>query len=382
METRSFLVVDDDPAERSILIDTITFAFPGADVRQVGDPGKVLGFIAEFKFDCILMDYNMPQMDGLSLAQKLRAHSPYVPLVMVTGVGDETLAADAVRSGISEYIPKSRINPESVRRAVSRAIHDNAQAQTIAEQRNELESFAYALAHDFKQPVRQIRTFTRLIENELKPGDDQELQQHLTFLSEAARRLGNLVDVMAQYTLLSKVPQLGEVNLTKVIREVRDALAAFIAERGAELVIGELPIIRGNETLMIQVIQNLVVNGIVYNRSMVPRVEISGEVKDGRCLIAVRDNGIGIESQYLNEIFTPLKRLHPSSEFPGSGLGLTLARKAVVQQGGRIWCKSEVGNGTTFYIDCEYWQAKEELRAAMCDAARASLPAGAMDRCG
>jgi len=84
-----------------------------------------------------------------------------------------------------------------------------------------------------------------------------------------------------------------------------------------------------------------------------------------RCLIAVRDNGIGIEAQYLNEIFTPLKRLHASSEFPGTGLGLTLARKAVVQQGGRIWCKSEVGKGTTFYIDCEYSQPRMGMRAAV-----------------
>ena len=367
METQNFLVliIDDDPTERSILMDTIMVAFPNAEVRQIGDPEKVLGLIGEFKFSCVLMDYNMPQMDGLSLARMMRAHSPYLPLVMVTGVGDETLAADAVRSGVSDYIPKSRINPDAVRRAVSRAIHENEQARTIAEQRDELESFAYALAHDFKQPIRQIRTFTKLIENELKPGDDQELQQHLTFLSEAARRLGNLVDVMAQYTLLSKIPQLGEVNFTKVISEVRDAIAAFLAERRGELVMGELPKIRGNETLMIQVIQNLVVNGMIYNKSRVPRVEVSGEVQDSRCLISVRDNGIGIEAQYLNEIFTPLKRLHPASEFPGTGLGLTLARKAVVQQGGRIWCKSEVGKGTTFYIDCEYWQPKMAMRAAV-----------------
>ena len=99
METKTFLVVDDDPAERSILADTIKAAFPGADVRQMGDPDRVLGLIGECEFDCVLMDYNMPQMDGLALAKALRALSPYLALVMVTGVGDETLAADAVRSG-------------------------------------------------------------------------------------------------------------------------------------------------------------------------------------------------------------------------------------------------------------------------------------------
>src|SRR5258705_11537275 len=192
------------------------------------------------------------QVTDMPRPSTLGEKSPYLPLVMVTGVGDETLAADAVRSGVSDYIPKSRINPDSVRRAVSRAIHENEQEKTIVEQRNELESFAYALAHDFKQPIRRIRTFTKLIENELKPGDNQEMQQHLTFLSEAARRLGNLVDVMAQYTPLSKVPQLGAVDLAKVIHEVGHAVPPFIPKLRGELVMGALPKVWGNETLMIQ----------------------------------------------------------------------------------------------------------------------------------
>src|SRR5215470_14339981 len=364
-QSESFLVIDDDPVEREILVETIKNAFPGGNVRQATDPHEAETLCTEHKFDCVLLDFNMPQMDGVSLSRRLRAHAPYLPLVLVTGVGDEVLAANALRSGISDYIPKSRINNDSMRRAVSRAIHITTQARVIDEQRNELESFAYALAHDFKQPIRQIRTFTKLISSELKADEDEEMKQHLTFLSEAARRLGNLVDVMAQYTLLSKVPEVGEIEFAKIIGEVRGLLATYIADRRADLVVvGDVPKIRGNETLMIQVIQNLVVNGLTYNRSETPRVEISGEHEDDRYLIAVRDNGIGIEPEYLTEIFNPLKRLHPASEYPGSGLGLTLARKAMVQQGGRIWCKSEVGNGTTFYLDCEPHQPRMDLRSA------------------
>jgi hypothetical protein len=96
-------------------------------------------------------------------------------------------------------------------------------------------------------------------------------------------------------------------------REVHESLSAYLVERRAELIVGELPTIRGNETLMTQVIQNLIINALTYNKSRTPRVEISGEAQGDRCLIAIRDNGIGIEPQYLNEIFSPLKRLHPSS---------------------------------------------------------------------
>jgi len=352
MPAQSFLVVDDDHSEREILVETIKRAFQAAAVQAAADHKEALALCAEHNFDCVVLDFSMPQMDGLTLSHKLRAQAPYLPLVLVTGVGDEVLAASSVRRGVSDYIPKSRVNQESMRRAISRAIHITTQARVIDEQRNELESFAYALAHDFKQPIRQIRTFTKLIMNDLKADENEEMRQHLVFLGEAARRLGDLVDVMAQYTLLSKVPEVGEIDLTKIVNDVRESLSTHIAEKRAELVIGEVPKIRGNETLMTQVIQNLVVNALTYNKSRVPRVEISGEHQNGRGLIAVRDNGIGIEPQYLSEIFNPLKRLHASSEFPGSGLGLTLARKAMVQQGGKIWCTSEVGEGTTFFLDC------------------------------
>src|SRR6185295_10437450 len=133
----------------------------------------------------------------------------------------------------------------------------------------------YALAHDFKQPIRQIQTFAKLILGDFGGGGSGEVRQHLGFLSDAARRLGNLVDVMSQYTLLSKAPDLGRCDLTKVVAEVRASLASYIEERGGVLVADNMPTIIGNETLMIQVIQNLVVNGLKYNKSVAPRVEIA-----------------------------------------------------------------------------------------------------------
>ncbi len=99
--------------------------------------------------------------------------------------------------------------------------------------------------------------------------------------------------------------------------------------------------LHGNETLMIQVLQNLIVNGLRYNKSKVPRVDVSANSEDESWVIEVRDNGIGIAPEYQAEIFKPLIRLHSHKEYPGSGLGLTLARKAIVAQKGEIWCESE-----------------------------------------
>src|ERR1700753_2768262 len=105
----------------------------------------------------------MPGMDGLACAKHLRSAHPHLPIVMSTGHGDEMLAAHAITHGITDYIPKSRITGPSLCRVVENGIRLTAQARVIEEQRSELENFAFALAHDFKQPIRQILTFSSLV---------------------------------------------------------------------------------------------------------------------------------------------------------------------------------------------------------------------------
>ena len=348
---KSVLVVDDSDAEREIVALTLGAAFPEIQVRMAAHPAIAREMCGQEGFDCVILDYNMPQTDGVTLAGELKASSTYLPIILMTSVGDEMLAAEALRSGISDYIPKSRITAESIRRIVDRSIHVCGQAKLIDEQRGELENFAYALAHDFKQPIRQITTFTQMISEEIAPDEHEALRQHLTFLGDAARRLGKLVDVMSQYTLLNQPPDLADVDLSEVLATVRSSLGPYLADRGGELIVPpKAPKVRGNETLMTQVIQNLVTNGLLYNQSSTPKVEVTARRRHDTWDIAIADNGVGIEAEYLADIFKPLVRLHTASEYPGSGLGLTLARKAVLAQKGLIWCESRIGHGSVFHL--------------------------------
>jgi signal transduction histidine kinase len=348
---KALLVVDDSEADREIIALTLGAAFPRAVVRRVDNPLAAKEMCAEQTFDCVLTDYNMPDMDGVTLAGELRTANPYLPIILMTNFGDEMLAAEALHSGVSDYIPKARITAESIQRVVGRSIHVCVQARLIDEQRTEIENFAYALAHDFKQPIRQIMTFSQLIAEEAQAHEVDRIGQHLTFLGDAARRLGKLVDVMLQYTLLNEPPQLEDVDLGRVLASVKTSLSPYLAERGAELATQPRTVrIRGNETLLTQVLQNLVMNGLQYNRSAVPRVEVRTRARDGHWVIEVKDNGLGIEPEYLADIFKPLVRLHTAAEYAGSGLGLTLARKAVVAQKGVIWCESTPGLGSVFHV--------------------------------
>jgi signal transduction histidine kinase len=348
---QSLLIIDDSEAERELIALALDAAFPGVNVRRCAYPMLAKQVCREQDFDCVLLDYNMPLLDGLALAGELRAAFAYLPIILLTSVGDEMLAARALRSGVSDYLPKSRVSAYSMRRTVDRSIQACRQSRVIDEQRGELENFAYALAHDFKQPIRQITTFTQLISAEIRDGEAGEIQQHLTFLGDAAARLGKLVDMMSQYTLLNQSPELADVDLNRVVASVRASLAPYLAERGAEFVSPhKAPTIRGNETLMTQVIQNLVINALHYNKSSVPRVELTAKRRAGQWFIEISDNGVGIEAEYLAEIFKPLVRLHTASEYAGSGLGLTLARKAVLSQNGAVWCESTPGVGSVFHI--------------------------------
>jgi signal transduction histidine kinase len=352
MPNPSLLVVDDSKAELEIMALTLEAAVPDAMVSLAEGPLKARAMCEEQSFDCVLVDYNMPQMDGLTLTRELRAADPYLPIILMTSVGNEMLAAEALRSGVSDYIPKSRVTTEAIRRTIDRCRHACAQARLIDEQRSELENFAYALAHDFKQPIRQITTFAQLVSMEIGDSQRGDVQQHLKFLSDAAGRLGKLVDVMSQYTLLHQSPELAETDLSEVVDSVRTLLASYLAERGGAFIApAQTTVIHANETLMTQVLQNLVFNGLLYNRSPTPRVELKvRRSDDDDWLLSVSDNGLGIEASRLDEIFNPLVRLHNASEYAGSGLGLTLARKAVLAQGGDIWCESVVGEGSTFHI--------------------------------
>jgi signal transduction histidine kinase len=361
---QSLLIVDDSEAERRLMALTLCAAFPEADVLSAAHPALAKEMCATQAFDCVLMDYNMPDMDGLMLAHQLRAEHRYMATVLMTSFGDEMLAAEALRSGISDYIPKSRITQESLQRMVGRSIHTCSQARLIDEQREELENFAYALAHDFKQPIRQIITFSEIISQTVGPSGNAEMRRHLRFLIDAASRLGRLVDVMSQYTLLNQPPALSNIDLNRVVDSVRTSLGPFLAERQGEFVaIGCAHIVRGNETLMTQVLQNLVINGLRYNKSRTPRVELSVRRKDGQWIIDVADNGVGIDAGYLTEIFKPLVRLHNASEYPGSGLGLTLARKAMLAQRGAIWCESTPGGGSVFHVQAPAARASRKADA-------------------
>ena len=123
-----------------------------------------------------------------------------------------------------------------------------------------------------------------------------------------------------------------------------------IEENNAIITHDPLPIINGNEKLKVQLFQNLIANAIKYRSQKTPRIHISATKETNHYLFSIKDNGIGMDSEHLNRIFTIFQRLHGRDEYEGTGIGLAIAQKIVHQQGGQIWAESEPGKGSTFYF--------------------------------
>ena len=184
----------------------------------------------------------------------------------------------------------------------------------------------------------------------MEAGETEDAAKHLNYLSSSARRLSALVDMMSQYTLLNKKIEPELVRVGSVVDGVIESLGTYIQERKGEVrVVGDSFII-GNGVFLHQVLQNLIVNGFKYNGSYKPEVVITTTSEATMCVIRVADNGIGIARDYIEQVFQPLARLHTSSEYSGTGLGLTMARKAAAAQGGTIFCQSELGVGSEFVV--------------------------------
>ncbi len=134
------------------------------------------------------------------------------------------------------------------------------------------------------------------------------------------------------------------------IKQVLSNLELFIKENKAAISHNPLPEVMADSTQLTQVFQNLVVNGIKFHGEETPKIHISAEKKAREWIFSVQDNGIGIDPQYSEKIFEVFKRLHKKEEYPGTGIGLAVCKKIIERHGGRIWVKSELGKGATFYF--------------------------------
>jgi light-regulated signal transduction histidine kinase (bacteriophytochrome) len=221
----------------------------------------------------------------------------------------------------------------------------------VAEQREELENFVDVLVHDLKAPIRSVILMSGMMERSVQEGKQKEIVETCGIVGKAAQRMGQLIEALYQYTQREQRVVFEAVSMEQVVTNSLLNLEHAIQERGAHVTHGELPVVCGNSPQLIQLLQNLVGNGIKYCDAKIPTIYVSATTHEGGIwLFSVSDNGIGIPKEYHRRIFEPFKRACNESKYEGTGLGLATCRKIVERHHGSIWCDSKEGDGTTFFF--------------------------------
>jgi light-regulated signal transduction histidine kinase (bacteriophytochrome) len=224
-------------------------------------------------------------------------------------------------------------------------------SEELARSNRELEQFAYVASHDLQEPLRTLASYAKLLSRRYGGQLDEKGNRFIQYISEEAVRMQVLINDLLRYSQVGRQAQtFAPCDCSMVFDVVLRRLDRAIANSGATITHGELPIIMADENQMVQLLQNLISNAIKYRSRQPPVIHLSAESQEQQWLFGVRDNGIGLDVKYAERIFVIFQRLHTQEEYSGTGIGLAIAAKIVERHGGRIWVESEVGKGSTFYF--------------------------------
>lgn len=219
----------------------------------------------------------------------------------------------------------------------------------------DLEQFAYVASHDLQEPLRIVTSYIRLLEEHFGDSLDDKATQYFGFVVESARRMRRLIKDLLSYSRVdTNAWSLEAVDSGEVVRRSVENLGVAIEESGADITWDSLPPVLADEVQAVQVFQNLISNAIKFRREEALRIHIEGKVDGGDVVFCVGDNGIGIAEEFHDRIFDIFQRLNDSTDYEGTGIGLSLVKRIVERHGGHVWLDSKVGTGTKFYFTLPY----------------------------
>ena len=365
--------------------------------------------LAEFDFALILMDVKMPNLNGFETASLIyeREKLKHIPIIFITAnnYGEENIFK-GYRAGAVDYIYKP-VNPELLRAkvsvfvdlykknhqllaqeqklvAINKSLELEIKERKTSEEKinelnrkllenisrlesanKELDLFAFMASHDLQAPLRKIRMFSdRLVLNFSNSlGDDGKM--YLTRIQHVCKRMQDLINDILEFSRISSEKDLFQsMDLNVLLQEVVLEMDSVIHENKARIIAENLPAIPVNPVLVRPLFFNLLSNALKYRKKQIdPVIRIHSEInletngvnnnKESSlkyCRIFVEDNGIGFDQKYAEEIFDMFRRLHPSAEFEGTGIGLALCKKIVEKHNGYISARSKIDEGSTFII--------------------------------
>ncbi len=375
MKSINILLVDDDDVDRMMIMRMLDSCDFESKVIETDTAQSGLDAFRNGKFDCVLLDYGLPGMNGSEVLEQMTNGSESgKAIIMLTGQGNEDIAAHVLKNGAKDYLAKGSMNTGALQRAILNAIekttleHDLALQREKLEQSNqELEQFAYVASHDLQEPLRIITSFLQLLEKRYKGKLDEKADKYIHFAVDGAQRMQTMISSILELSRIGRRDSdISNFDAEDALTAAIGNLTIAIDESQSQITHDPLPQISGSINRITQLFQNLVGNAIKYRGDAAPEIHVTAEpILEGadenstfstsiQCQtvwrFAVIDNGMGMDQEFHDRAFLMFQQLQAREEGKGVGIGLALCKKIVETHRGRIWFESIQGEGTSFFF--------------------------------
>jgi PAS domain S-box-containing protein len=233
-------------------------------------------------------------------------------------------------------------------------------SEDLARSNTELAQFAYVASHDLQEPLRMMTSYVQLLEMRYKGKLDGDADEFIGYVVEGTKRMKQLLTALLDCSRVgTRDHTLQTVECEKVLENALQNLKMVLDETKGTVTHDPLPAIMADSTQMVQLFQNLICNGLKFHGPQPPLIHVSAKQEGTNWIFSFQDNGIGIDPLYFEKIFVLFQRLHGRDKYPGTGIGLTIAKKIVQRHGGQIWVESEKEKGSIFYFTIPLNAGKE-----------------------
>ncbi len=364
------LLIEDNPAEADLVIEylsegeTQSFQISHADSLANG-----LEMLAKEMPDIILLDLFLPDSQGLQTFRTLISNYSSIPIIVLTGLDDDTIGVLTVSEGAQDYLTKNELSAKLLIRTINYSIQRKQNEKKILELNNqlrertteleaankELETFSYAVAHDLKTPLVSIIGFGNLLRDKLADKNDDSLMKHVNRIINAGESMQKLIEDLLTFSSLKNWElKRRAINLSAICIEVLGEFIDLDKERKIETIIPQGVKGDADDGLIRIVLRNLLGNAYKYTKNKQDTIIEFGTQSEGdKTVYFVKDNGIGFDIESSKKLFTPFHRLANSVGFKGTGIGLATVKRIIDRHGGKIWASAEPDKGSVFYFTLE-----------------------------